>query len=257
MKNYLNTGEEEALLAYKQKSLVTIKNMEQLELVTHQSNEIHLINAINNSVNSLFQLYDVMMQDTGYINYIDNYATANKIFEYITGYFNEYINLLMVTLTEEINVVEQQSNKTITYINTFVTVSAIAYLILTFTFAEWITKPIRMLVESAKKIGAGDYDFEDLPIENEDELGHLTVTFNAMKHDLKRDRQQVERQLSRLAQEQFLNSKHEPNCTLTTIGFDNIEGFSNFEICHLVEGLGDNNKEDNNKEDSNQGGDNV
>lgn len=51
-----------------------------------------------------------------------------------------------------------------------------------FTFAEDVYRPIQRLTTHAESIMEGDYQMDDLPVEQEDEIGQLTETFNSMKN---------------------------------------------------------------------------
>ncbi len=52
-------------------------------------------------------------------------------------------------------------------------------------FSSTIAKPILTLADSARKIGANEFDQPDLEVENRDEIGELVIAFNKMKHSTK------------------------------------------------------------------------
>lgn len=60
--------------------------------------------------------------------------------------------------------------------------------------ANWITKPVKNLIEAASKIQKGNLEVE-IPIESEDELGLLSCAFNKMSKSLKRERDLLEQRV--------------------------------------------------------------
>ncbi|WP_242691148.1 HAMP domain-containing protein [Cytobacillus praedii] len=53
------------------------------------------------------------------------------------------------------------------------------------------TKPISILIQTAKKIADGDLTDEDIQIKNKDEIGDLSSTLSLMKNNLRELIQQV------------------------------------------------------------------
>ncbi|HWP79769.1 MAG TPA: ATP-binding protein [Candidatus Acidoferrum sp.] len=70
-------------------------------------------------------------------------------------------------------------------------VTLIIAILLSFLLARTITNPIEKLTGGAVKIAAGDFS-EPLPVSSADEIGTLTVTFNAMAEVLKKTLDDVE-----------------------------------------------------------------
>ncbi|GAA4720026.1 methyl-accepting chemotaxis protein [Brevibacillus fulvus] len=50
--------------------------------------------------------------------------------------------------------------------------------------SRMIVKPIRLMVDTAKKIAAGDLSIADISLKNRDEFRHLAIAFNQMKENL-------------------------------------------------------------------------
>ncbi|UCD64631.1 MAG: HAMP domain-containing protein [Candidatus Zixiibacteriota bacterium] len=67
----------------------------------------------------------------------------------------------------------------------------LSLLILT-SFAKLVTRPIKKLVEATDQIGRGDLS-QKVDIKQQDEIGHLAETFNAMVASLKHSRDEIER----------------------------------------------------------------
>lgn len=105
------------------------------------------------------------------------------------GYLQEYTRrLAQVTLTEG----NAQYRKEAAFFGNipylillFSVVLMVFVLQLTKLFSNTIARPILILADSARKIGANDFDHPDLSIENQDEMGELVRAFNKMKHSTK------------------------------------------------------------------------
>jgi two-component system NtrC family sensor kinase len=54
-----------------------------------------------------------------------------------------------------------------------------------------VIKPVKKLVNATKKIATGDLNVE-LPEKTNDEIGHLTMSFNRMIHDLKKANEEIQ-----------------------------------------------------------------
>lgn len=61
-----------------------------------------------------------------------------------------------------------------------------------FEIAEDVYQPVRRLTGQAEKIMEGDYQMEDLPVAQRDEIGQLTEAFNAMKNRVRESFQNQE-----------------------------------------------------------------
>ena len=54
-----------------------------------------------------------------------------------------------------------------------------------------VIKPVKQLVNATEKVAAGDLNSE-LPEKTNDEIGHLTMSFNRMMHDLKKANEEIQ-----------------------------------------------------------------
>ena len=61
-----------------------------------------------------------------------------------------------------------------------------------FEMAEDVYQPVQRLTGQAEKIMEGDYQMEDLPVAQQDEIGQLTEAFNAMKNRVRENFQNQE-----------------------------------------------------------------
>ncbi len=84
---------------------------------------------------------------------------------------------------------KQFQQKIIRYgIITFVIISCLVYLLLRYL----VSKPVKALIEATQKIGEGNYDYQVL-VKSQDELGMLSLSFNAMVKDLKESQDKISR----------------------------------------------------------------
>lgn len=186
MELYIETGEEEVRDGYESNRDFVKDSLKVLEYSTNDIEEIFVLRAIRNSTNALFALYDQsiisIQNESPY--YYTSYYEGSKIADYSYGYFDEYIDLLLETNTARIDVIKSETELTFVSVQAALIIFGIIYMIFASIFSGWLTKPINNLVDAARRIGGGDYDFEDLPIVNEGEIGELTATFNIMKGEI-------------------------------------------------------------------------
>ncbi len=104
-------------------------------------------------------------------------------------YLQEYTRrLVQVTLTEGNGRYQKEAAffESIPYLILLFSVGlTIMALQITRIFSSTIAKPILTLEDSARKIGANEFDQPDLEVENRDEIGELVIAFNKMKHSTK------------------------------------------------------------------------
>jgi signal transduction histidine kinase len=87
--------------------------------------------------------------------------------------------------------------------------------VLMFFIATWLTRPIRLLTGTARKMAAGDYECRARRISN-DEMGQLTEDFNNMAESLEKNIKDLENEVR--AREDFIAAfSHELKTPLTSI----------------------------------------
>lgn len=64
--------------------------------------------------------------------------------------------------------------------------------IFSYSLGRDVYEPVQVLTEQAGKIMAGDYQMDDLPVNQEDEIGRLTEAFNEMKNRVRKNFQDQE-----------------------------------------------------------------
>lgn len=186
-----------------------------LEVTTSNSQEQSMIRAVTNAVTATFYYYDLAIFDyqNSIPNYYLDYYQGNKIADYGFQYFEQYLTFLLETHSKQVGIIEKQTNLAFFTAQGILVFCSILYLFLAVRLFKWITQPITNLVEAATKISRGDYDFQDLPITYDDELGNLTATFNIMKEDISQaieiltGRVEMERQLREAELKDAENSK--------------------------------------------------
>jgi len=74
--------------------------------------------------------------------------------------------------------------------------SLVIVMVLVFMISNWITKPLRQLMVSARSVAKGNLDAEAVGIRSRDEIGQFAATFNAMLRDLKSSLQANQREIT-------------------------------------------------------------
>nr|MCR5716632.1 HAMP domain-containing protein [Lachnospiraceae bacterium] len=102
------------------------------------------------------------------------------------GYLDGYMQDL-IQITVEVGAVAYQGKvpllNALPYLLLFFSVFAIIVTgIFSGVFSSTLTRPIRRLAESVRKISDDDFGGEDVQVENRDEIGELVTSFNQMKH---------------------------------------------------------------------------
>lgn len=186
MKVYMRNQDYASFVVYQESSQLVRENLPKLQESTNLSGEQAMIRRINNAVEATFEAYDSASYD--YQNsipyYFFDYYYGNKITEYGLFYIDDYLNFLLDAHTTQAEALRQQTNLAFYTAQSILLFCGCLYFILAIVLSRWITEPIRNLVGAAQKISQGNYDFEDLPIRHEDEIGTLTATFNVMKEDI-------------------------------------------------------------------------
>ena len=184
--NYMKNPSLENLDFYRESCRQASNRIQVLQEQSHTTSEWYMVHAIQNASLSMITYYDcaveaVQAKQTDY--YLDYYA-GQKINQYIPGYVNEYLNLLV----EKNSVQTDQLEKKALYVGRvsqcILVVGCILLMLFAAFFSNWITKPIRALSETAKRISRGELALPDVPVIHDDEIGALTRTFNVMKDDI-------------------------------------------------------------------------
>ena len=76
------------------------------------------------------------------------------------------------------------------------TATAMALLssLLALLFSNWLVKPLKQLIEGARRLGAGDTDVQ-VPVATKDEFGELGTVFNSMARSIKSQTEKLEHQI--------------------------------------------------------------
>ncbi len=212
---YIRSGEPSFLNNYTENRDIVVNLISELKVTTSNVEESIMMRVIKNSTDSLFSYYDLAAKEyqNGAPMYYINYYEGNLIISYIYDYLDYYVNLLLEEHTASVNEIELQTKKSFINSQIFLFSFVIIYIAIAFIFSRWITKPISNLVQAAKKISHGDYEFEELPITNHDELGDLTMTFNIMKEDISnaidflKERVEFEKQLREAELKEIKNTE--------------------------------------------------
>lgn len=204
MQLYMRSGDFATYLQYEENCLFLEANLPLLSTSTEDSQEQALIRGITNAVNGTFSYYNLSIHDYQHDipDYFFDYYSGNKIAKYGYDYFDAYLNFLMEEHLKLGEYMEKRANLVFFVAQAVLIVGGFLYFVLAIVLSNWLTEPITNLVKAAQEISRGNYDFPDLPIKHQDELGRLTSTFNIMKEDISQaieflvERVEVEKQLS-------------------------------------------------------------
>jgi len=107
-------------------------------------------------------------------------------------------------------------------------VAVLVSLLLALIFSRLITKPLKLVTESARKVAAGDFS-RRIPQKTEDEIGEVSAAFNSMSEQLQK-KEQSRRQL-------MADVAHELRTPLTTVQ-GNLEAWRDGVIVPTPERIG-------------------
>lgn len=104
----------------------------------------------------------------------------------IQGYIEQYITKLVNLTLEENDYIYSQKlslyNK-IPYLIFFLAMFFIVFTIIVgYSISRSVLNPVTKLADMADRISKEEYNLPDIQVDNEDEIGKLTHTFNSMKH---------------------------------------------------------------------------
>ena len=185
---YYSSGEEDAADAYEAEKGEVLAFISQLTNVRNNPAEWYMIHAITNSAEVFFQKSDITVrkkrgsEDFIYIEYYQ----ASKIQEYLNGYLNEYLNILLEKDGEEYARLERKAANIEAMTRVFLVGSVLISLLAALNLSETVTSPICKLAEYTRKISKGNFELEDIQVASRDEVGELAVAFNRMKDDIRR-----------------------------------------------------------------------
>ena len=185
---YYSIGEEDAADAYEAEKGEVLAFISQLTNERNNPAEWYMIHAITNSAEVFFQKSDITVrkkrgsEDFIYIEYYQ----ASKIQEYLNGYLNEYLNILLEKDGEEYARRERKAANIEAMTRVFLVGSVLISLLAALNLSETVTSPICKLAEYTRKISKGNFELEDIQVASRDEVGELAVAFNRMKDDIRR-----------------------------------------------------------------------
>ena len=185
---YYSIGEEDAADAYEAEKGEVLAFISQLTNERNNPAEWYMIHAITNSAEVFFQKSDITVrkkrgsEDFIYIEYYQ----ASKIQEYLNGYLNEYLNILLEKDGEEYARLERKAANIEAMTRVFLVGSVLISLLAALNLSETVTSPICKLAEYTRKISKGNFELEDIQVASRDEVGELAVAFNRMKDDIRR-----------------------------------------------------------------------
>ena len=160
---YYSIGEEDAADAYEAEKGEVLAFISQLTNERNNPAEWYMIHAITNSAEVFFQKSDITVrkkrgsEDFIYIEYYQ----ASKIQEYLNGYLNEYLNILLEKDGEEYARLERKAANIEAMTRVFLVGSVLISLLAALNLSETVTSPICKLAEYTRKISKGNFELEE------------------------------------------------------------------------------------------------
>lgn len=138
-------------------------------------------------ISGCYQAFLVQQEDRQFL--------CDQILKHLTSYMAEHYSVIMRENTQ--------------FLAGFIVVVVSLILLagsFSYTMTQSIYKPVQLLTAQTEKIMEGDYQMEDLPVVEMDEIGQLTEAFNEMKNRVRqnfRDREELWRLESLLQDAEF------------------------------------------------------
>lgn len=138
------------------------------------------------SIRSCYEVYvekrdELFAIPQGTLQYIDQLYVVYDIQDYLRGYATELMNDTLASGSEEY----RAKMPAMIFIPAVMAIFAIVVILfmmeLSTIMNRTIVNPVVKLAEFAKRIANNDFFIEDMPIENNDEIGELIHAFNKMK----------------------------------------------------------------------------
>lgn len=156
-----------------------------------------------------------------------------KANELASGVLRKYYEAHRTAIDEVIVMAKERNKQDETKAKTIIKQASIGLIILglviigivsllSFIFIKQITASLSQIMNTAKKIAAGDFSQETLPVTSADEMGQLAIVFNKMTESLKEiitEKQKVLQleELNRLQDDFLATVSHDLSTPITTI----------------------------------------
>lgn len=111
----------------------------------------------------------------------DRQFLCDQLLKHLTDYMSSSYESIM-----------KQNTISLTLFAVFIVCLLLLTGLFSFTLAEDVYRPVQRLTGQAEKIMEGNYEMDDLPVEQQDEIGQLTEAFNAMKNCVRENFQNQE-----------------------------------------------------------------
>ena len=186
-------------------SLEEIHNiMNELNLTAYEMKNTLPVNQVNMKIRDIGYMIESL---TNHVNialrakmnaniaeYTENFEHISTLTRYIGIQCDESIALIA---EENIQLVRQHDERQFRFYQfaiLFIIMMAVECWIYIVLSSRAIVGPIIAMANSAKEIAAGNYDTEDVVCTSHDEVAALTITFNRMKSDIRRNIHKIEQQ---------------------------------------------------------------
>ncbi len=189
MRGYLLLGDKQNFQNNKASREEFKKKYDELKAAFDSQKSIELLEAINNSEQDVQQFADRMFSlkaagETEQYEKLDSTQGRLIIKQFdervanLANYQDEYIKEKIAATSKEIQAIKFQ----MIILGIFAVVIS---LIIALVMASLISRPIKLMAKTAKKITTGDLTAEHIHIKNRDEVGDLALAFNQMAANLK------------------------------------------------------------------------
>lgn len=204
LEKYLTTTSSEDLLSYYNYYNKLKEITRQMPVSEDYDNEQLLLKDIGNMLDELMVESDNAIQaKRGRISskYITHFQRSVEISDYIKLYNSKLLDIKLKTGSEKYALINKSMNL-ISYINILVIIGSIILNIIIAVYSTYrLTKPIKLLSQSAEKIAEGDFDIELTQTHTGDETDILASAFIKMVKSIRnyidelREHAEVEKKL--------------------------------------------------------------
>lgn len=193
--DYLKTLDEDSVTTYNQTKQHTNQLLSQLE-GKFSSLEVYFnLNAIKYSTQTSFEKWDrsIELRKNNQVKYFVDYYEGMKVYSYTEQYVQQ---LLLDGLDEGVDLYNNLVKKS-SSLRTISLVIILATFVLSLffggLFSNYLVAPIKRLVDSSKRIAAGQLEVQLLEVKSGDEVGILTDAFNKMSESIRRHVEDLEK----------------------------------------------------------------
>jgi len=184
---YLDNSQMDSLAEFNEGIDSFYLTLHRIEVNSYSLDAYLLIRSIKNSFTFYLEECNtaIINKREGNRDYLIHYYNSCRVNQYI----DEYISQLQeLSLHEGSTVYSKLASdaKMMRYITFMVIIIFLLFcIVFGFTFSNYLTRPIKQLVEMSTQMSEGNLDIKEMQVQSNDEVGILTKSFNKMNSSIK------------------------------------------------------------------------